>query len=111
MGTDAGDYDESGRQSLVIGDFTNESIALYHNDGDGLFTNSALSAGIALPSAKSLTFAAFFFDYNLDGLPDIFALNGHVADDISRRATVPLLRRTASSIPQPWPRKIRGCLK
>ena len=84
MGTDAGDYDESGRQSLVIGDFTNESIALYHNDGDGLFTNSALSAGIALPSAKSLTFAAFFFDYNLDGLPDIFALNGHVADDISR---------------------------
>lgn len=83
MGTDAADYDESGRQSLLIGDFTNESIALYHNEGQGLFTNDALSAGIALPSAKSLTFGAFFFDYNLDGLPDIFALNGHVADDIS----------------------------
>lgn len=83
MGTDAADYDGSGRQSLVIGNFTNESIALYHNDGHGLFTNDALSAGIALASAKSLTFAAFFFDYNLDGLPDIFALNGHVADDIS----------------------------
>ncbi len=83
MGTDAADYDESGRQSLLIGDFTNESIALYHNDGQGLFTNDALSAGIALPSAKSLTFGAFFFDYNLDGLPDIFALNGHVSDDIS----------------------------
>ena len=83
MGTDAADYDDSGRQSLLIGDFTNESIALYHNDGQGLFTNDALSAGIALPSARSLTFGAFFFDYNLDGLPDIFALNGHVADDIS----------------------------
>ncbi len=83
MGTDSADYDDSGRQSLLIGDFTNESIALYHNDGQGLFTNDALSAGIALPSAKSLTFGAFFFDYNLDGLPDIFALNGHVADDIS----------------------------
>ncbi|HXS76081.1 MAG TPA: CRTAC1 family protein [Terracidiphilus sp.] len=83
MGTDAGDYDNSGKQSLVIGNFTNESIALYHNDGQGLFTNQAQDAGIALPSAKSLTFGAFFFDYNLDGLPDIFALNGHVADDIS----------------------------
>lgn len=83
MGTDAADYDDSGRQSLVIGNFTDESIALYHNEGQGLFTNNALSAGIALPSARSLTFASFFFDYNLDGLPDIFALNGHVADDIA----------------------------
>lgn len=82
MGTDAADYDNSGKQSLVIGNFANESIALYHNDGQGLFTNDALDAGIALPSAKSLTFGVFFFDYNLDGLPDIFALNGHVADDI-----------------------------
>jgi enediyne biosynthesis protein E4 len=83
MGTDAADYDNSGRQGLVIGNFANERMALYHNDGRGLFTDQAMSAGIALPSAKSLTFSAFFFDYNLDGLPDIFALNGHVADDIS----------------------------
>lgn len=83
MGTDVADYDSSGRQSLVIGNFTDESMALYHNDGQGLFTDQAMSAGIGLPSAKSLTFSTFFFDYNLDGLPDIFALNGHVADDIS----------------------------
>ncbi|MGH9588813.1 MAG: CRTAC1 family protein [Terracidiphilus sp.] len=83
MGTDAADYDDSDRQSLLIGNFANESLALYHNEGQGLFINDALSAGIALPSAKSLTFGNFFFDYNLDGLPDIFALNGHVSDDIS----------------------------
>jgi len=83
MGTDAADYDGSGRQSLVIGNFANESMALYHNDGQGLFSDQAMEAGIVLPSAKSLTFSTFFFDYNLDGLPDIFALNGHVADDIS----------------------------
>jgi enediyne biosynthesis protein E4 len=83
MGTDAGDYDGSGRQDLVIGDFTDESIALYHNDGSGLFTDQSVSAGIASPSAQSLTFGCFFLDYDLDGRLDIFAANGHVAADIS----------------------------
>ena len=83
MGADAEDYDRSGRQGLVIGNFTNESISLYHNDDAGLFSDKSVESGIASPSAKSLTFSTFFFDYDLDGLPDIFAVNGHVADDIS----------------------------
>ena len=83
MGTDAADYDGSGWQSLVIGNFTNEGMALYHNDGSGLFTNEAPATGIARVSTKSLTFGTFFFDYDLDGPPDILAVNGHVSDDIS----------------------------
>jgi hypothetical protein len=83
MGVDAADYDNSGKQSVVIGNFTNESIALYHNDGSGLFTDEAPSSGIGKMSAQSLTFACFFFDYDLDGMLDIFAANGHVSDDIS----------------------------
>ena len=83
MGADAGDYDGSGRLSIVIGNFTSESMSLYHNDGAGLFTDNAVASGIALASNKSLTFGTLFFDYDLDGLPDIFAANGHVADDIS----------------------------
>ncbi len=83
MGADAEDYDLSGRQSLVIGNFTSESLSLYHNDEAGLFSDRAIPSGIASPSAKSLTFSTFFFDYDLDGQPDIFAVNGHVADDVS----------------------------
>lgn len=83
MGTDAIDYDGSGRPSLVIGNFTNESISLYHNDGSGLFTDKAMSSGVGPASATSLTFSTLFLDYDLDGLPDIFAANGHVADDVS----------------------------
>ena len=83
MGADAADYDASGRQSLVVGNFTNESMGLFHNDGSGLFTDKSMAAGIGAPSANSLTFSTFFFDYDLDGLPDIFAANGHVADDVS----------------------------
>jgi hypothetical protein len=99
MGTDAGDYDHSGRQGLVVGNFTNEGLTLYRDDGTGLFSDQSLASGIVEPSLNYLTFGSFFFDYNLDGLLDIFALDGHVADDISalrptlKYAEPPLLLR------------------
>jgi hypothetical protein len=83
MGTDAGDYDGSAKPSLLIGNFTNEGMALYHNEGSGLFIDQANATGIARISTKSLTFGTFFFDYDLDGQLDILAVNGHVSDDIS----------------------------
>jgi hypothetical protein len=83
MGTDAADYDGSGRQSIAIGNFTNESLSLYQNQGGGLFLDEAIPAGLSEPSSRLLTFGLFFFDYDLDGLPDIFAADGHVADDVS----------------------------
>ena len=84
MGVDAADYDGSGRQSLVIGNFSNEMMALYSNDGKGLFIDEAPTSTIGRASLLRLTFACFFVDVDLDGLLDIFAANGHVADDIAR---------------------------
>jgi enediyne biosynthesis protein E4 len=83
MGVDAADYDGSGRQSLVIGNFSNEMMALYHNEGTGLFIDEAPTSTIGRASLLTLTFGCFFFDYDLDGLPDIFAADGHVSDDIN----------------------------
>jgi len=83
MGVDAADYDGSGRQSLVIGNFSDEMIALYHNEGEGLFIDEAPTSTIGQASMLTLSFACFFFDYDLDGLADIYAANGHVSDDIS----------------------------
>jgi enediyne biosynthesis protein E4 len=83
MGVDAADYDGSGRQSLIIGNFSNEMMALYSNEGSGLFIDEAPTSTIGKTSLLTLTFACFFFDYDLDGKPDILAVNGHVADDIS----------------------------
>ncbi|HEV3486453.1 MAG TPA: CRTAC1 family protein, partial [Vicinamibacterales bacterium] len=84
MGVDAADFDGSGRQGLVIGNFSNEMIALYANEGNGLFIDLAPNSTIGKVSQLTLTFATFFFDYDLDGLLDIFAANGHVADDIGK---------------------------
>ena len=84
MGTDAADYDRSGKQHLVVGNFSNQMLGLYHNEGGGLFTDVAPRAPIGRSSLLSLTFGLFFFDYDLDGLPDIFAANGHLEEEITK---------------------------
>jgi hypothetical protein len=83
MGVDAADYSGSGRPSLVIGNFSNEMMGLYHNEGNGLFIDEAPTSTVGRASLLTLSFGAFFFDYDLDGRLDIFAANGHVADDIN----------------------------
>jgi hypothetical protein len=83
MGVDAADYSGSGRPSVLIGNFSNEMIGLYHNEGNGLFLDEAPITGVGQASLPTLAFATFFFDYDLDGRLDIFAANGHVADDIN----------------------------
>ena len=50
MGVDAADYDGSGRQSLVIGNFSNEMMALYSNEGNGLFIDEAPASTIGRAS-------------------------------------------------------------
>jgi hypothetical protein len=83
MGVDAADIDNSGFPSLVIGNFTNESTSLYRNDGSGLFIDESLKSNIGKMTTQSLTFGCSFIDYDLDGLLDIVAANGHVSDDIA----------------------------
>lgn len=84
MGVDAADFDGSGRPGLLIGNFSNEMLSLYRNEGNGLFIDDAPTSTLGRESLLSLTFACFFFDADNDGLLDIFTANGHVADDISR---------------------------
>jgi enediyne biosynthesis protein E4 len=86
MGTDAADYDGSGYPSIIVGNFSNEMLGVFRNQGkaEGLFIDEAPSSPIGQATMLSLTFATFFFDYDNDGLPDIFMANGHVADDINK---------------------------
>jgi hypothetical protein len=84
MGVDAIDYDRSGRPHLVVGNFSNQMLALYRNEGNGLFLDVAPASSIGRISLLSLAFAVFFVDYDLDGLPDIFAANGHIEEAIGR---------------------------
>lgn len=53
--------------------------ALFHNNGDGTFTDVAEKAGVADPYGRSL--AAVWFDFNNDHLIDLY-----VANDVSANA-------------------------
>jgi len=84
MGADAADYDHSGRPDLIVGNFANQMLGLYRNEGKGIFVDESPSSAVGRASLRSLTFGAFFFDYDLDGWDDIFAANGHIEPDINR---------------------------
>lgn len=76
MGVDAADYDRSGRPHLVVGNFVNEMLGLYYNRDGGVFDDVAPRSTVGRASLLSVTWAVFFFDYDLDGFLDIFAANG-----------------------------------
>ena len=84
MGVDASDYDHSGAPSILITNFSNQMVSLYHNEGRGLFVDEAPRSEIGRASLLTLGFGCFFFDYDLDGWPDIFIANGHIDSDIER---------------------------
>jgi len=84
MGVDAADYDRSGMASILITNFSNQMLSLYHNEGKGLFVDEAPRSEVGRNSLLTLGFGCFFFDYDLDGWPDILIANGHIDGDIQR---------------------------
>ena len=84
MGVSSGDYDRSGRSHLLVGNFSNQMLGLYHNEGNSLFVDEAPRSTVGRSSLLNLTFGLFFFDYDLDGWLDIFCANGHIDEEIGR---------------------------
>lgn len=82
MGVDAADYDRSGHASIIITNFANQMLSLYHNEGNGLFVDEAPRSEVGRATLVTLGFGCFFFDYDNDGWPDIFVADGHIEDAI-----------------------------
>ncbi len=59
-------------------------VSLYHNEGKGLFVDEAPQSAIGRATLLTLGFGCFFFDYDLDGWPDIFIANGHIDPEIQK---------------------------
>jgi enediyne biosynthesis protein E4 len=84
MGVDAADYDRSGHPGVIITNFANQMLSLYHNEGNGLFVDEAPQSEVGRATLVTLGFGCFFFDYDNDSWQDIFVADGHIEDAIEK---------------------------
>jgi enediyne biosynthesis protein E4 len=78
MGLAVGDYDNDGRVDFHITNFSDDSNVLYHNDGNGDFTDVTFASGLGEVTLPFLGWGTSFLDFDNDGWLDIFVANGHV---------------------------------
>jgi hypothetical protein len=83
MGVDAEDVDGDGLPELFVTNFANEYATLYRNYGKGLFYDHTAFFGLAADSMPWVKWGCALADFDNDGWPDCFFVNGHV--DNNRR--------------------------
>ncbi len=83
MGIDTADLTGSGREDVLIGNFSGEQVALFRDAGGGQFVDVASDTGLGAASYPFTTFGALFVDYDLDGRKDICLANGHPDENIA----------------------------
>jgi len=74
MSVDFADYSGSGRMGMFVSD--DKYCRLYENMGNGIFREQSYPSGIAMPAGQFVGWSSSFFDYNNDGLVDIYKTNG-----------------------------------
>jgi hypothetical protein len=81
MGVGVADYDCDGWFDIFKTNFADDTSDLYHNNGDGTFTELSFNSGVGINN-KYVAWGCAFIDYDNDGWPDIFQVNGHVYPEI-----------------------------
>lgn len=81
MGSTVADFDGDGNLDLFRTNFSDDTSTLYHNNGDGTFTDVTYTAGLGAHT-QYLGWGTMFFDFDNDGWPDLLLVNGHVYPEV-----------------------------
>ena len=82
MGVDFQDFDNDGLPDLVFTNLANQKYALYKNNGDGSFSYSTYTAGLAPITLLHSGWGIRFLDYDNDGRKDLLVAQGHDLDTV-----------------------------
>ncbi len=85
MGVAVADYDCDGSLDIFKTNFADDTCNLYHNNGDGSFTDVTFSSGIGINNSY-VAWGCAFLDYDNDGWADLMQINGHVYPEIEGHA-------------------------
>ncbi len=81
MGVGVADYDCDGWLDIFKTNFADDTSDLYHNNGDGTFSDLSFNSGVGINN-NYVAWGCGFIDYDIDGWPDIMQINGHVYPEI-----------------------------
>lgn len=83
MGLAVADYDCDGWFDIFKTNFVDDTCNLYHNNGDGTFTDVSLSSGVGINN-QYVAWGCGFIDYDNDGWVDLVQINGHVYPEVDQ---------------------------
>jgi len=76
MGVTADDIDNDGRLEVLVTNLNREGVTLFRSDGKGFYDDDTAQYRLAQPTFGYTGYGVGFFDYDNDGLMDLFIANG-----------------------------------
>ncbi len=84
MGVVFQDYDNDGRPDVIVTTLPRQTYAVFHNDGDGTFSDRGLQTGVTMLSGVTSGWGVGLEDFDNDGQKDLFVTQGHVLDNVEK---------------------------
>jgi len=81
MGADFRDIDNDGRPDIFHTAMFGDSFQLYHNAGDGQFQDISGASGLTRITSRLTAWSTGIYDFDNDGLKDIFTADAEITDN------------------------------